>query len=102
VGPVVGDVTSEEHDPAARRLVKTCEHVEERRLSGAVWTNDRDDRPGRDVDRDSIDGDETAELLAHLLGGEDRWGLGVRCPGLGLDAHGAASPGSTAAQAVPG
>ena len=44
VGPAAGDVPAVELDPAERRLVEAGEHVEERRLAGAVGADDRDDR----------------------------------------------------------
>ena len=39
-------------DPAGRRLVEAAEQLDERRLAGAVLADDRDRRPGRQIERD--------------------------------------------------
>ena len=80
-----GDVTTVEDDPTARRTRKAGQHVEERRLAGAVGTDDRDDRRGRDVERHVVHGDETAELLRDP----------VR-PRIGLARYGAVAPWAAA------
>ncbi len=67
VGRLVRDVVAVELDHARRRLVDAREHVEERRLARAVRADQADDRLARDDEVDVVDGDEAAELLAHLL-----------------------------------
>ena len=61
---LAGDVVAVEDDPAGGRLVDAGEHVEERRLAGAVRADQADDRAARDREVDVVDGDEPAELLA--------------------------------------
>ena len=53
---------------ARGRLVDAGEHVEERRLAGAVRADQADDRALRDGEVDVVHGDEAAELLPHLDG----------------------------------
>src|SRR5205807_9144264 len=53
-------------------LVEPREHVEKRGLAGAVGANDRNDRLGRDVDRNIVDRNKPSELLHHVLCREDR------------------------------
>src|SRR5439155_5943777 len=64
---LAGDVLAVEDDPAGRRLVDAGQHVEERRLAGAVRPDQRDDRAARDREVDVVRRDETAELLPDLL-----------------------------------
>ena len=66
VRPRAGDVRAVELDLAQRRLVEAGEHVEERRLAGAVGPDDRDDRALGDLEGDVVDGDEAAEDLRHV------------------------------------
>ena len=56
----------EDHAPR-RRPVDAREHVEERRLAGAVRTDQADDRAARDGEIDVVDRDEAAELLTERL-----------------------------------
>ena len=56
-------------DPAARP-VEPGEHVEERRLAGAVGPDHRGDRPSCELEVEPVDGDQAAEALAHRLGGQ--------------------------------
>ena len=53
------------------RLVDAGEHVEERRLAGAVRADQRDDLAARHGEVDVVDGDEAAELLADAARDED-------------------------------
>ena len=55
-----------------RRAVEPGQHVEERRLAGAVRPDDRDDRVLGDVERDVADRREAAEVLGDVVGDEDR------------------------------
>ena len=59
-----------EDDLAGGRLVHAREHVEERRLARAVRADQAHDRPVGDREVQIVDGDEPAELLAHVLGFE--------------------------------
>src|SRR5581483_4214493 len=61
----VREILVREDDSARRRLVDAGEHVEERRLSGAVRADEADDRPLWHDEVDIVDRDEAAELLAH-------------------------------------
>ena len=71
--PALGDrvrrlprqVLTGEDDLPLRRLVHAGDHVEERRLAGAVRADQADDRALRDHEVDVRHGDEAAELLAH-------------------------------------
>jgi hypothetical protein len=64
---LAGEVLAAEGDRAVGRLVDPGEHVEERRLAGPVGADQADDRACRDEEVHVVDGDEAAELLAHLL-----------------------------------
>ena len=72
VGRHAGDVLVLEDDRARRRLVDARDHVEERRLAGAVRADQADDRAPLDREVDVVDGDEAAELLAELLDLEEK------------------------------
>src|SRR5579862_2175623 len=61
---LAGQVLVGEHDASRRRLVHAGEHVEERRLPGAVRADEADDRPAGHGEVDVVDRDEAAELLA--------------------------------------
>ena len=63
-----GDVAPVEDDLARRRRVGAGEHVEERRLAGAVRADQARDRAAREPEVDVGDGDEAAELLAQPCG----------------------------------
>jgi hypothetical protein len=77
--PTLGDrvrrpprqVFTGEDDLALRGLVHARDHVEERRLAGAVGADEANDRPLRDHEVDVRHGDEAAELLAHADRFED-------------------------------
>ena len=68
---LAGDVLAEEHDRPGRRLVDAGEHVEERRLAGAVRPDQRDHLAARHGEVDVVHRDEAAELLAHVLRDEE-------------------------------
>ena len=68
------DVLAVEDDASRGRLVDARDHVEERRLAGAVRADQADDRVPRDREVDVVDGDEAAELLAQRT----RSGAGAR------------------------
>ena len=57
-------------------LVEAGEQVEQRRLARAVRADERGDRTPLDLEVLDVDGDQTAELPADLVGDEDRVGLG--------------------------
>ena len=71
-GGLPGHVLAREDHAARGRLVDAGEHVEERRLAGAVRPDQADDRALRHREVDVVDGDEAAELLAEPLGLEQR------------------------------
>ena len=60
------------NDEPRRRLVDAGEHVEERRLAGAVRADQADDRALGNGEVDVVDRDEAAELLAQPLRLEQR------------------------------
>src|SRR4029450_8157087 len=62
---LAGDLVAVEDDHAPGRLVDAGDHVEERRLAGAVRADQADDRALGDGEVYAGDGDEPAELLAH-------------------------------------
>ena len=65
------DVVAVERDLAARRHVGAGDHVEERRLAGAVRPDQRDDAATRDVEVDRVDRDQAAEPLRDLAGADE-------------------------------
>ncbi len=67
-----GDVPAVEADLARARLVKPGEHVEERRLAGAVGPDDRDDALARHAEGDVVDRDQAAEDLRDVPGVEQQ------------------------------
>ena len=71
VGRFARQVVAVEDHLARSRLVDAGEHVEERRLAGAVRADQRHDRAARDREVDIVGRDEPAELLAHALGDDE-------------------------------
>jgi ABC-type branched-subunit amino acid transport system ATPase component len=67
-----GHVIAVEEHETRRRLVHAGEHVEERRLAGAVRPDEADDRGARHVEGHIVDRDEAAELLPQPIGVEKR------------------------------
>ncbi len=63
----IGDVLSEQHDLAARRLIKPRDHVEQRGLAGAVRSDDGENLARIDRERHVIDGADAAEIDAETL-----------------------------------
>ncbi len=63
-------VLAAELDLPGGRLVDAGEHVEERRLAGAVRADQAGDRAFGDREVDVVDGDEPAELLPEVLRSE--------------------------------
>src|SRR5439155_5261462 len=57
----VVEVLAIDREPAARRLVEAREELRDRRLAGAGMADERDRRPGRDVEVDPVQ-----HLLAEL------------------------------------
>ena len=77
------DVLAGDVDGAGRRLVKTGEHVHERRLAGARGAHDRGELAARDVERDAAKGVDSrlarAVAARDVVGGDcdgDRTGGG--------------------------
>src|SRR4029077_18692646 len=68
---LAGHVLTVEMHAARGWPVDTGEHVEERRLSGAIRPDQADDQPSGNREVDIVDGDEAAELLAQQLGLEE-------------------------------
>jgi len=69
-----GQVIAGEDHAAGRRLVHAREHVEERRLAGAVRPDEADDRADGNGEVDVVDRDEAAELLAQRERMQERLG----------------------------
>ena len=86
---------------ARARLVQPGEHVEERRLAGAVGADDRDDRALRHAEGDVVDGGQAAEDLrqAASRGSRPRRRQGRLGCGLGC-AHARASTTVSCSSAV--
>ena len=63
----VVDLVAEHGDRAAGRCQHAGDQVEGRALAGAVGADQGDDLAGLDVERDVVDGDDAAELLARLV-----------------------------------
>ena len=61
------DVVAVEHDASARCRQRAADHVEERRLAGAVRPDDAGDRSGGDREVDLVNGAESAERLAEPM-----------------------------------
>ena len=62
-----GDVPAVEDDAARGRLVDAGDHVEERRLAGAVGPDQAHDGALRDREVDVVDRDQAAELLSQRV-----------------------------------
>ncbi len=75
-GDATGDLLAVEVPLPVIGVVEAGEQVEERRLAGAVRSDQGGDLVALDLDVVDVDGDETAELPAHRVGDEDRVGLG--------------------------
>ena len=71
-GGLAGHVVAVEDDPSGRRPVDARQHVEERRLAGAVRADQARDRALLDREVDVVDRDEAAELLAQPRDVEQR------------------------------
>src|SRR5206468_8024759 len=70
-----GHVVAREDDAAGFGPVVAGDHVEERRLAGAVGADDPEDLAGRHRDAHLGHGGETAEALRDALECEDRRGV---------------------------
>ena len=62
-----GDLFALEEDAAACRFEETRDHAEQRRLAGAVRSDDRGHALGWDLERHSIDGRQSAELPGEIV-----------------------------------
>src|SRR5690606_5480281 len=71
------------HTPAGR-LVETCDAVEDRRLAGAVRSNDGGDVTTLSHERQVIDGEQTAKTHREVFDDQQRVGLFCHypCPSL--------------------
>ena len=63
-------------DLAGGRLVHAGDQLHERRLAGAVVADERDDLTGIDIERDLLERDHRAELLADAVELDERLQLG--------------------------
>jgi hypothetical protein len=61
------DALAPEHDAPVVRREHARDHVEQRRLAGAVRSDHREDFAGVDLEADAIDRDEAAEPLADAV-----------------------------------
>ena len=89
----VVDLVAEHRDGAAGRGQHAGDQVEGRALAGAVGPDQGHDLAGMDLERDVVDGDHAAELLARVLdlqqhggrcrrahaGGKRQRGIGRSC-----------------------
>ena len=66
VGLEAGDVPAVEHDAAAGRLEEPRDVVEERRLAGPVWSDERENLPALDAEAHVIDRDKTPKALGQV------------------------------------
>src|SRR5207249_11762932 len=66
VGPVAGDVLTEEPDPPPLRPIEARDEIEQRRLPRSVRPDETDQLVGGDRERDVVDGHDAAEALAQL------------------------------------
>src|SRR5258708_30593390 len=104
VRPGVRDVRGAEKDPALGGPVQPGQHVEQRRLPGAVRPDQRDNRVLGEVDRDVVYGHKPPELLRDALRAQDggsgqsgRIGASGRSEALGrVHAPSPAPPGASA------
>src|SRR5262249_25572285 len=77
VGPVAvlvdvgGDDRLADRELARVRLLLTHDHLEERRLAGAVGADDADDAAPRQVEGEVVDEEAVAVGLPHALGPDD-------------------------------
>ncbi len=69
------------------------DHVEERRLAGAVRPDHAADLARRHVEVDPVDGGQAAKMLADALDGEERHGFSPLMPSRRAS-HGQTPPGS--------
>ena len=60
-----GDVLGRKDDRTGIGPVKAADHVEKRRLAGAVRPDDRDELAGADRERDRLDRPHAAEMFRH-------------------------------------
>src|SRR2546426_9993333 len=67
VGRAASHVAAREDDASLFRAVVAGDHVEERRLAGAVWADDADQLALAYVQRDGADGRQAAEALGDVL-----------------------------------
>src|SRR6516225_5908045 len=67
-----GDVLAFEDNRARVGPIEPADHVEERGLAGAVWTNDRDETTAGDRERDTLYRSHPAEMLRHIRNSELR------------------------------
>ena len=82
VRPHPGEVLAVERPAAAVGLVEAGEQVEQRRLAGAVGSDQRRDLAPLDLDVIDVDRHQPAEPAPHAVGDEDRVGLGDAGDGL--------------------
>src|SRR5437867_7704884 len=71
-GPEVRPVSAVEDDPSLVRVVEPADHVEQRRLAGAVRTDDGEDLAAADLDAHLAQRDERAEADADAPHLEER------------------------------
>src|SRR6202012_2535640 len=72
-----GDILAAVKDAAAARRQKSADRGEQGRLAGAVRSDQSGDTPGLDIERDIVDGQQSAEALADAIDTEQRLSHGV-------------------------
>ena len=61
-----GNIFAADHDLARGRVLVARDHPQDRRLAAAGRSQQRDERPRADGERDAVDGDDVAVALGHL------------------------------------
>ena len=67
----VGHVCAFEDDTASLRDIDAADHVEQGRLAGAVWPDQREDFAAIDGEANAVDGDDAAESNPQIFDAED-------------------------------
>ena len=64
---IPGDVAAGQHDPSAIRLDRTRDDANERRLAGAIWSDQPNKFAGRDRNSHAVDRVHAAEMDGEIL-----------------------------------
>ena len=72
VGRRAGDVVAVEQDAAVAGRLEAGEHAQQRGLAAAGGAKQREELVLADIERDAVDGGDPAEILRHLIDGQQR------------------------------